>query len=172
MKKILTLILAVVFFSSCEDNFTPVEITATTNITESVAINIPQTTGTPVSYDETTEQDLNQVIANLNTVVGININTLNYKFKNVTGNTNAVIQSGNVKVNGNTVASLSDVNIAQAATDATVFSITDTAILDLIEAELLSNPTVIIQLTGSALSDDGTIDFAVEFNISLTATFQ
>ncbi|MFY0628764.1 MAG: hypothetical protein JXR05_00205 [Flavobacteriaceae bacterium] len=172
MKKVFTLLFAIAILSSCESNLDPIEITASTSITESVAVSIPQTTGTPISYDENSTQDLNQLISNLNQVTGINIDALSYKLKNATGNTNAVIQSASVVVNGNTVASISNVNIAQEATAGTVFSITDTAVLDQIESELLSDPTVTLQFMGTALSDDGQIDFAVEFSLNLTVTFQ
>ncbi|MBL4606166.1 MAG: hypothetical protein JKY02_11050 [Flavobacteriaceae bacterium] len=170
MKKVFTLLFAIALLSSCEDNLEPIEVTASISITESVAVNIPQTTGTPVSYDETATQDLNQLISNLNSVTAININALSYTYTNVTGNTNAVIQSASVVINGFTVASISNVNIGQEAN--TAIAITDTAVLDQIEALLLNDPTVIIQFVGTALSDDGSIDFDVEFSVSLTITLQ
>lgn len=172
MRKIVTLLFVIALVSSCQDNLEPIELTTSTSITESVAVTIEQTSGAPISYDETTTQDLNQVISNLSNVTDINIDLLTYTFKNVSGNTNAVIQSGSIVVNGNTVASISNVNISQQANDVTVFAITDTAVLDQIEAEILNDSNVTIQLSGSALSDDGPIDFEVEFTLNMTVTLQ
>ena len=63
---------------------------------------------------------------------------LSYKFKNVTGNTNAVIESATIVINGNTIATISNVNIALEATNSTVFSITNTAVLDQLETLFLT----------------------------------
>ena len=172
MRKIVALLFAVVMMYSCQDNLEPIELTTSTSISETVAVSIPQTTGTPISYDETTIQDLNQLISNLNSVTGINIDLLTYTFKNVTGNTNAVIQSGSIVVNGNTIAMISNVNIAQEANGGTVFAITDTAVLDQIEALLLNDSNVTVQVSGMALSDDGPINFEVELHLNLTITLQ
>jgi hypothetical protein len=65
------------------------------------------------------------VISNFSDVTDITINSLSYEYKNVTGNTDAVIESATIKINGSTIASISSVNMAQEANSGAVFNITD-----------------------------------------------
>lgn len=167
MKKVFTLIFIAVFVMSCDVNSDPVEITASTSITESVSISIPQSNAS-VDYDETINQDLNNVISNLSQVSSINIDNLSYRYLTASGNSAATITSATLSVNGVTVSTISNVNISQAAQAGTVFEITDTNVLDQLETIFLNNSSVTIQFSGSAV--DGPIDFNVEVSISLTAT--
>lgn len=65
------------------------------------------------------------MISNFSDVTDITINSLSYEYKNVTGNTDAVIESATIKINGSTIASISSVNMAQEANSGAVFNITD-----------------------------------------------
>ncbi len=169
MKKLFILVFAMILVSSCEDT-AAIEITTSTSINESVAISVLQTSGNAIAYDETVTQDLTQLVSNFNDISDINIDALSYKFKNVTGNTNAVIESATIVISGNTIATISNVNIAQEATNATVFPITDTAILDQLETLFLNNSSVTIQFSGMAITDAGDVSFEVEVSMDLTAT--
>lgn len=170
MKKLIPLLLVVLFITSCEDNEIPVTLTASSDITESVAVSIPQTNGTSVAFDETVTQDLTTIISNFNDVTDIAINSLSYQYKNVTGNTDAVIESAAIKINGNTISSISFVNMAQEANNGTVFSITDEAVLNQLESLFLNNASVDIQFAGTAVSSEGSVDFDIEFSLNLTVT--
>lgn len=170
MKKLLSLFVVIALIASCDVNTDPIELTATATINEAIAISIPQTTGTTVNFDEDVDQDLSQIVSNFNDVTDININSLSYQYQNVVGNTNAVIQSATIVINGTTIATLSNVNINQAASNATVFEISDNSILDALEAQFLSNSTVNIQFSGTAVSEEGEIDFEIALSINLTVT--
>ena len=167
MKKFLTLIIAVALLSSCEDSADAIVLTASSSVSESVMISIPQST-VSVDYDETINQDLNNVVSNLSDVTAINIDQLSYKFKNATGNTGATISSATLVVNGVTIATISNINITQESQNNTVFQITDTNVLDQLETIFLNNSTVTIQFSGTAV--DGPIDFEMEVSIDLTVT--
>ena len=169
MKKIISFILVVLFVISCTDN-NPITVTASTSVSETVQVAIPQTNGAPHTTNETINEDLSNVIANLGDVTEINIDNLTYKFSNATGNPNAIIQSGSLVINGITVATLSNVNITQEATDETVFSISDENILNQLESLILNNNSVSVQYSSSTLSDEGPITFDVEISIDITAT--
>lgn len=169
MKKLFPLLLAVVLMTACDINDVPVTLTASSTINEAISVSIPQTNGTSVAYDQTLTQDLNDLITNFDDVTDITINSLSYQYQNVTGNTDAVI-SATIVINGNTVSSSTDVNIAQEANNGTVFSITDQAVIDQLESLLLSNPTLNIQFAGTAISDAGSVDFEIQLNIGLTVT--
>ncbi len=170
MKKLLSLFVVIALIASCDVNTDPIELTATATINEAIAISIPQTTGTTVNFDEDVDQDLSQIVSNFNDVTDININSLSYQYQNVVGNTNAVIQSATIVINGTTIATLSNVNINQAASNATVFEISDNSILDALEAQFLSNSIASIQFSGTAVSEEGEIDFEIALSINLTVT--
>lgn len=170
MKKLLSLVCLIALVSSCDVNTEPIELTATAVVNEAIAVSIPQTSGTSVDFNENVDQDLTEIISNFNDINDININSLTFQYQNVTGNTNAVIQSATIVVNGTTIANLSNLNISQAANDATVFEISDNAILDAIEAQFLSNSSANIQFSGTAVSEEGAIDFEIALTINLTVT--
>ena len=171
MRKVLLLIIAALVLSSCDINTEPIELTNTTVINEIVAVSIPQTSGESVDFNENVDQDLSAIISNFNEINDININSLSYQYQNVSGNTNAVIQSATIVINGTTIATLSDLNINQEASNGTIFEISDVAILDAIEAQFLSNSNANIQFSGSAVSEEGSVDFDIAISINLTVTF-
>lgn len=170
MRKIITLLFAAVLITSCDINENPITLTASSTVVEVVPVSIPQTNGTSVAYDHTVNQDLNEAIANFSDVTNIEINSFSYQYKNVTGNTDAVIESASIIINGNTASSISSVNIAQEANNGTVFSITDQALLSQLESIFLNSASVNIQFIGSAISDVGPVEFEIEVTIDLTVT--
>ncbi|MEZ7950929.1 MAG: hypothetical protein QMC07_10190 [Flavobacteriaceae bacterium] len=166
MKKLFPLLLTLLLISSCEDS---IEVTTTTNINESASVTILETNGTAINFNEVIEGDLNQLVSNFNSINDITIDSLSYTFANVTGNENAVITSATIEINATTVAVISNINIAQEALNGSVFEITDTAVLDQLETIFLNNSSVTIQLSGMAISDEGDVNFDLEFSMQLTA---
>jgi hypothetical protein len=166
MKKLFPLLLTLLLISSCEDS---IEVTTTTNINETASVTILETNGTAINFNEVIEGDLNQLVSNFNSINDITIDSLSYTFANVTGNENAVITSATIEINATTVAVISNINIAQEALNGSVFEITDTAVLDQLETIFLNNSSVTIQLSGMAISDEGDVNFDLEFSMQLTA---
>ena len=157
---------ALILISSCEES---VEITASTTFVDTVEVSIPQSNGTDVTYDETTTQNLTELVSNYDDITDINIDSLSYTFSNLTGNLNAVITSATVEINEIIVAS--NLNIGQEVTNETVFEITDTALLNQLENTFLTNSSVSIRFYGSASTEEGSVDFNLQVSIGLTATF-
>ena len=157
--------LTLLLISSCEDS---IEFTTTTNINESASVTILETNGTAINFNEVIEGDLNQVVSNFNSINDITIDSLSYTFANVTGNENAVITSATIEINATTVAVISNINIAQEALNGSVFEITDPTVLAQLETIFLNNSSVTIQLTGMATSDEGDVNFDLEFSMQLT----
>jgi hypothetical protein len=168
MKKLFPLLLTLLLISSCEDS---IEVTTTTNINETASVTILETNGTAINFNEVIEGDLNQLVSNFNSIDDITIDSLSYTFANVTGNENAVITSATIEINATTVAVISNINIAQEALNGSVFEITDTAVLAQLETIFLNNSSVTIQLSGMAISDEGDVNFDLEFSMQLTAAF-
>ncbi len=167
MKKLFLFFLTIMMVSSCEDS---IEITTTTSINESLDVSIPQTNGSAVAFDETITQDLSQVVLNFNSINDISIDNLSYKFINLTGNTNALLTSATIEINQNIIANISNVDISQEVTNASVFYITDTEVLDQLETMFLNNSFVTIRLYGMALTDEDDVSFEIEVSTQLTAT--
>lgn len=170
MRKLFPFLFAVLLISSCDINTDPIELTATSDVNEAISVSIPQTNGATAAFNETVSQDLNDIFSNFSDVTNVNINSLSYQYQNVSGNTNAVIQSATIVVNGLTIATLSDVNISQSASASTVFEINDAAVLDQLEALFLNNTTATIEFSGTAVSEEGAVDFEIALTINLTIT--
>lgn len=170
MKKFFPFLLVIVLLASCDINTEPIELTATTVIEESIPVNIPQTSGVSVSFNESINQDLSEIITNFSDINDININSLSYQYQNATGNTNAVIESATLVINGTTVTTLSNINVSQASSASTIFEITDTAILDQLEDLFLTSSSANIEFSGTAVSEDGPIDFNIVVSINLTVS--
>ena len=166
MKKLFPLLVTLLLISSCEDS---IEVTTTTTINETVNVAILQTNGAALNFSEVITEDLNQVVSNFNSINDITIDSLSYTFANAIGNTNAIITSATLEINATTVAVISNINIAQEAANGSVFQITDTAILDQLETMFLNNSSVSITLSGMAISDEGDVNFELEFSMQLTA---
>ena len=170
MKILVTMFFALVLITSCEDSDT-VQITASTSINESIIVNFPQTNGASVDYEQTTSEDITEIVSNFNTISSINIDSLSYQFKNVVGNTNAIIETASIIIQGSVIATISNINIATEASNSSVFEITDEVILNQLEANFLNNTSLTIQFSGTGISDEGDLDFEIEVSMQLTATF-
>lgn len=170
MKKLFPLLFVVVLMTACDINDNPITLSTTASVVGSIPVSVPQTNGTSVSYTQTVTQDLNDAISDFPSVTEITINSLSYEYKNATGNSDAVIESATMVINGVTVATLSFVNIAQEASNGTVFNITDQAVLNQLETLFLNNSTVSIQFSGTAVSNDGPASFEIEMTIGLTVS--
>ena len=171
MKKTVSALIGLMFIvTSCDIADTPIELSATNEITKTVDVSSPATNGTAFAFDESLSINLSEVISDIGDITSVKINTLSFKFKDFTGNTAGVIQTISLKVNGEVLKAFTDLNVSQEATDATVFSITDSAKLAQLESILENDSTTTIQLAGSVLSDAGVMDFKIEVNINLTTT--
>lgn len=167
MKKFITLVFALVFLYSCNDS--PESLGTTSEIAGNVVINAAQTQGVADSYNEAISQDLNQIIPNLSSVTSITVNRLSFLYGNVSGNANAVIESGTLIINGVTIATLTDVNVTDEANNENVISITQQSILNQVGAKLLSDGFISIEFIGTILSDDDPVNFTIVVSISTTA---
>ncbi len=161
----------VVILVSCDANTNPAAITVTSTIQESLQLAIPQTNGTPVAAGKTITKSLADVVSNFPNVKSIKINSLEYSFKNATGNPSAVIQSGTLSVNGVNIVMLTNFNITDAATSGTATSISDATIINQLGALFLSSSSMVVEFSGTALSDGGAISFQAEVKANITATF-
>ena len=171
MKKIthLTFVFLTLAFFSCDDS--SVELTTDTNIVGNILVEAPQTSGSPFVFDEIVTQDLEQIISNFNEVTDVNIDEFSYRFANLTGNSNAVIESGTIKINDLLAVSVFDIHIGNAIDTGSVFTVNDQDIKDQLGALLLNNENVKFQFSGSVLSDEGTASFNLQVLLSVSVTF-
>lgn len=168
MRKLVSFLFVLTVVLSCEE---PTEITETMVINETATVTIQQTNGTAVSFNDSIEGDLNQVVSNFNSISDITIDSLSYTFANLTGNENASIVSAVIEINGIIVADVSDLNIAQEIENETIFQITDVNILDSLETSFLNDSSVTLNLSGMARSEEGDVTFEIALVMQLTASF-
>lgn len=167
MKKIVLLLSVVLAFTSCLDS-NPVELTATNAITKDIDVTVAQTNGTPKTLNATTTVKLSDVISNVADITDVKINKFTYKFKEFTGNTAGVVQSISLKVNNDVLATGSNIKVSQEADNGTVFQVTDTAKLALLENLLKTSSQANLAITGSVLTDAGSMNFKIEVFVNVT----
>lgn len=167
MKKIVLLLSVVLAFTSCLDS-NPVELTATNAITKDIDVTVAQTNGTPKALNATTTVKLSDVISNVADITDVKINKFTYKFKEFTGNTAGVVQSISLKVNNDVLATGSNIKVSQEADNGTVFHVTDASKLALLENLLKTSTQANLAITGSVLTDAGSMNFKIEVFVNVT----
>ena len=174
MKKTIYILIFSILFTSCDSLSDLLELNINNDLTESVDVSVTQTSSTPEAFDKTKTVDLNtgDLADYRGKITAVKINTFTYKIKNFTGNTAGTIPSGKLKFNDLIVDEISDFNISQAASAGTSFEITDTNLLASIESAFLNNNTATIKLTGTVLSEAGSMNFQIEVFMNMTATIK
>ncbi|MFN0728372.1 hypothetical protein [Polaribacter gochangensis] len=174
MKKIIVFVLLATITISCGSLFELLELKVDNDLTESIDVNVPQTAGTTGTFDLTETIDLRSgdFAEYVDKITAVKINSFTYKFKDFSGNTEGTIPSGVLKFDDTEVGTITNLNISQAVTDETIFTVSDAAVLSKLEDAFVNNTSTVITLSGNALSDAGPMDFKVEVSISLTATIK
>ncbi len=158
--------------TSCDSLSDAVELKVENSFTETIPVNVAQTTATAVAFDLSNTVDLNagNLAQYKDKIQAIKINSLSYKFIDFTGNSEGTIPSGSLKFDDVVIGELSNFNIAVAAIAGTTFELADAGKLELIATNLLTNSEVAVKLAGSVLSEAGAMDFKVEVSVNMTAT--
>tara|TARA_R110001606_G_scaffold72659_3_gene167395 strand:- start:5336 stop:5863 length:528 start_codon:yes stop_codon:yes gene_type:complete len=174
MKKVIMIVLLATITVSCSSLLELLELKINNDLTESIDVSIPKTAGTTGTFDLTKTIDLRagDFAQYIDKITAVKINSFTYKYKDFTGNTAGTIPSGTLKFDNTVIGTITNLNISQAASAKTIFSITDTTIISQLENAFVNNSSTVITLSGNALSDAGPMDFKVEVNISLTATIK
>mgnify|MGYP000103127658 CR=1 FL=1 len=174
MKKLILLLVIACVSVSCDSLFELLELKVNNDLTENVEVSVPQTFGKTDVVDFTRTIDLSSgdLGEYIGKITAIEITAFNYKVIQFTGNTNGTISSGVLKFDDVQVSTITNLNISQAANKETVFQITDPTVISKLENTLLNNNSTVISLAGNASSDDGSMDFKIEVNISLIATIK
>lgn len=172
MKKTIYLFVFAIITISCDSLDSLLELNINNDLTENIAVSVSQTQGVAASFDlsETTDLNSGDLAEYRGKISAIKINKFTYKIKDFVGNNAGTIPSGTLKFDDVVVAELTDFNIFQAADAGTVFEITDANVLSSVENAFLNNNTTTVRLTGTVLSDAGTMDFNVEIFMNLNAT--
>jgi hypothetical protein len=172
MKKIIVLFVLATLTVSCGSLFELLELKIENDLTEDIDVSVPKTAGVTGTFNLTETLDLRagDFAEYVDKITAVKINTFNYKYKDFIGNANGVVTSGTLKFDDVVVGTVTNLNISQAATAATVFEITDANVLSQLEDAFVNNSSTTITLSGNVLSEAGPMDFKVEVNISLTVT--
>lgn len=172
MKKIIYIFFLSLIATSCGSLDDLLELKVENSLTESIPVNVPQTSSTAVVFDLSTTVNLNagDLAQYKDKITAIKINTLTYKFIDFTGNAAGTIPTGTLKFDDVIIGEMTDFNISAAAGAGTSFEITDAVKLSLIAANFVNNSEVSVKLIGTVLSEAGGMDFKVEVFMNMTAT--
>ncbi|WKD85398.1 hypothetical protein KCTC32516_00738 [Polaribacter huanghezhanensis] len=174
MKNRIAFVFLATLIISCGNFFELLELKIDNNLTESVAVSIPKTVGTSGAFNLTKTLDLRSgdFAKYVDKITAVKINSFTYIYKDFTGNTDGVIQSGTLKFDSTEIGTITNLNISQAASAGTVFSISDGTVISQLEDAFVNNSSTVITLAGNGLSDAGPMDFKIEVHINLTATIK
>ena len=172
MKKYIYIFFLSLIATSCGSLEELLELKVENSLTESIPVEVPQTSNVAVAFDFSNTVDLNSgdLAQYKDKVTAIKINSLSYKFVNFTGNDAGTIPTGTLKFDDVVVGELTDFNIATAAVSGTPFEIIDAAILNQIASNFVNNSEVSVNLKGTILSEAGAMNFKVEIFMNMTAT--
>jgi hypothetical protein len=174
MKKGIYILFLSLIATSCGSLEDLLELNVENSLTESIPVNIPQTSSTAVAFDLSNTVSLNSgdLAQYKDKITAVKINSLTYKFKDFTGNTAGTIPTGTLKFDDVVIGEMADFNISSAATAGTIFEISDAAKLSLIESNFVNNSEISVKLSGTVLSETGVMDFKVEVFMNMTATIK
>ncbi len=169
MKKSIQLLMLIILLS-CSSEDAP-EI-LTTTIVHSVTVRLPETSGSRTIYSDFDFEDLDSFITNSSKITDVKVNSLSYKFKNLTGNSEVDMYSYRIYVNGRMIEEVSDpISLIQAVRQGTVFKIESDSLFDDVATHILINPVVVVRSSGWVQSDESPANFDIEVTIGVTATF-
>lgn len=176
MKKLLLMLgvfLICCSFSSCDEDdlegFIPAFSVNLTK-TENIPVHIDQTTGDWVTYSNKTNLNIvnNDTEDHLNKIKEVKINKLSYKVINFNGDPIGQVK-GKFSV-ANQVSLSDDFVVKTSADNGIVYDISEVAELTRIGNLLKSGQNVQVEYAGSALCDDGSLDFVIEVTMTAKVT--
>ena len=172
MKKIILLLVFAIFTVSCGGTYELLELKVNNDLTETIDVSIPKTTGATSIFNLSKTIDLRSgdFADYIDKISAIKITSFTYRLKNFSGNSAGTIPLGNLKFDNTVVSTITNLNVSQEVNSQTIFTVTDSAILSQLENTFLNNTSTKIIASGNALSDEGSMNFVIEVNISLTAT--
>lgn len=140
------------------------------NQIENIDVQVDQTDGDWVTFSNTT--DLNIVNEDtedyLNKIKSVEITKLSYKIINFNGDPAGQVE-GSFSV-ANQVSLENSFVVKESADNQTIYQITEVNELNRIANALKSGQTITVEYSGSALCDDGSMDFTVQVSLVAKVT--
>lgn len=168
MKKVTSILIGVLFiaFTACDITDTPIELSVTNSITKDIAVSVNQTNGSQ-SLSETTTVNLSDIVSNVGDITDVKINSLTYKFKDFTGNTDGRVESISLKINNSEFANGTDIDPSKEES----FNV-DSSKFATLESILKNDSQTTLAVDGSLQSNAGDMSFNIEILIDLTVTLK
>ena len=160
----------IITLSACDDEDDLTSFDVTDSLTETLNVDVPDNNGNPIDFvaSETFDISSNQQINdNLDQLDNVEINSISYEISNFSGPEDATITDGSISF-GNTIITVSDINLDEANTNNTTFEIDDDAKLSAISNNLENNTTV--NVTYDASVDTTPVTFDMIMTIDYTVT--
>ncbi|BAO76218.1 hypothetical protein [Winogradskyella sp. PG-2] len=157
---------------SCDKLDELTEFDVTDGFSTTVNINLSEVSNEPQLFSESSTIALssNQDIQdNLDLIQDIRINSLTYEISNYNAEQDSMIMLTEASLSfANSNISVNDINLQQADNDNTLFSISDSELLNSIGNILENTPTIEAMVSGTISGSP--VSFNVIINVNLTAT--
>ncbi|MFQ3336582.1 MAG: hypothetical protein ACI8RY_001009 [Urechidicola sp.] len=156
------------FFSCNKD----LSINFNTNLNQKKSIHIDQTAGTAVTFTEssTIELENDDTREYLDRIDAIeSINSFTYQFQDFTGDAAGTV-SFDIIVNGTVIEHQDNIIIKNESDSATLFQISDEAMLTKIANGLLNDQEVTFEFSGTAQCDAAPMDFDMEIKMNIAVS--
>ena len=151
------------------DELTEIDFTET--VSRTFTVDLPDDSeGEIVNWSESTTIDITsnpEIEDNLDLIKDITINSLTYEIDNFSGVMDAVVTEAFFEFNGNSI-SIENINLSDSDENNTVYSITDTNLLNQIGDALQTEPEITVSLGGTVSATP--VRFDVILNLETTVT--
>lgn len=169
--KICALLFTMVVVISCDKLEELADVNITQSFTETVSVNVSEESSTPQSWSESTtiNIEMNPMIQDYKDLIKkITINSLKFEIDDFSGVEGATISDASMRF-GETSIALEDINLQEADTNNTVFSVSESAQLNAIADELLEANIISATFSGMISGTPVEFDTIITLNITVTA---
>ena len=164
--KLLTIVLVIFIFNSCDDTKDLADITINTNFTKTIQLGAPIGVDKPLEANRDLELSNDEINEYVDKIKEIKINKITYKFIDFIGDPNCSFSNVEMKADGN-LFETNDYVIKETIDNGVVFTITDEEDLNIMAASFLADNKVTFNMTGNSTSTAMTA-FKMEITFDLT----
>jgi hypothetical protein len=156
---------------ACDEIDELTEFDITDDITETFTISVsedsedmPQSFTESITIDLASNQDIQD---NISLIEDVMLNSLTYEISNFDGMEGTTVTEASINFSG-IMVSVADIDLQQSDLDNTVYTLTDSSLLNDIAAILQNNTSITATMTGTVDSSPVTFDVIVTLDVTVT----
>jgi len=170
-RKIILLCAVMLTAVACDEIDELTEFDITDDITETFTISVsedsedmPQSFTESITIDLASNQDIQD---NISLIEDVMLNSLTYEISNFDGMEGTTVTEASINFSG-IMVSVADIDLQQSDLDNTVYTLTDSSLLNDIAAILQNNTSITATMTGTVDSSPVTFDVIVTLDVTVT----